>query len=87
VLFEGSAVDNQADGVIESNGVFSVVTFDKATVDNESGATIEAHDGLVVFEHSTITNDENQSLAEIQATAAARYRSLTAPSSPAAKVT
>ncbi len=35
VLFEGSAVDNQAGGVIEANGVFSTVTFDNATVDNQ----------------------------------------------------
>ena len=67
VLFEGSAVDNQNGGVIEAT-TLSVVTFDNATVDNHGGGTIEADGGTVVFENSTITNDEDEHPATIEAT-------------------
>ena len=58
VLFEGSVVFNQDGGVIEA-ATLSTVTFDNATVANQGGATIEANGGQVLFDHSTITNDES----------------------------
>ena len=57
VFFEGSVVFNQDGGVIEA-ATRSTVTFDNATVANQGGATIEANGGQVLFDHSTITNDE-----------------------------
>jgi hypothetical protein len=68
VLFQGSVVFNQDGGVIEA-ATLSTVTFDNATVANQGGATIEANGGQVLFDHSTITNDESHHPCLIEASA------------------
>jgi hypothetical protein len=68
VLFEGSVVFNQDGGVIEA-ATLSTVTFDNATIANQGGATIEANGGQVLFDHSTITNDESHHVGLIEASA------------------
>jgi hypothetical protein len=67
-VFEGSVVFNQDGGVIEA-ATLSTVTFDNATVANQGGATIEANGGQVLFDHSTITNDESHHPGLIEASA------------------
>ena len=68
VFFEGPWVFNKDGGVIEA-ATLSTVTFDNATIANQGGATIEANGGQVLFDHSTITNDELHHVGLIEASA------------------